>query len=125
MRNVDERADHRAETAQTLQVSNLYVADASIFPTSTGVNPMITVEAMSYMVAQRLAEKFRPVDPRSCPCCPKDSRMGQHAPHYRDFGPKVDMGPECPRFAELIELEDRDLPVTAAEVPKVLPNLKI
>ena len=43
----------------TVQVSNLYVADASIFPTSTGVNPMITVEAMSYMVAQGLAQSFK------------------------------------------------------------------
>ena len=85
---------------------------------------MITVEAMSYMVAQRLAEKFRPAAPRFCPSCPKDSRMGQHAPHYRDFC-KVDMGPVCPRFAELIEVEDRDIPVTAAAVPKVLPNLKL
>ena len=41
------------------QVSNLYVADASLFPTSTGVNPMITVEAMSYMVAQGLAQSFK------------------------------------------------------------------
>ncbi|CAL8471472.1 g11014 [Coccomyxa elongata] len=40
-------------------VSNLYVADASLFPTSTGVNPMITVEAMAYMVAEGLAEDFR------------------------------------------------------------------
>ena len=36
------------------------MADASIFPTATGVNPMITVEAMSYMVAQGLAAKFKP-----------------------------------------------------------------
>ena len=42
-----------------VQVSNLYVADASIFPTATGVNPMVTVEAMSYMVAQGLAQRFR------------------------------------------------------------------
>ena len=42
-----------------VQVSNLYVADASIFPTSTGVNPMITVEAMAYMVAQGLAQKLK------------------------------------------------------------------
>ncbi len=38
----------------------MYVADASIFPTATGVNPMITVEAMSYMVAQGLAAKLKP-----------------------------------------------------------------
>ena len=42
-----------------MQVSNLYVADASIFPTATGVNPMVTVEAMSYMVAQGLAQNFK------------------------------------------------------------------
>ena len=44
---------------RSVQVSNLYVADASIFPTATGVNPMITVEAMSYMVAQGLAQRFK------------------------------------------------------------------
>ena len=45
--------------AHAAQVSNLYVADASLFPTSTGVNPMITVEAMAYMVAQGLAQNFK------------------------------------------------------------------
>lgn len=53
---------HRASVTvlvHAAQVSNLYVADASLFPTSTGVNPMITVEAMSYMVAQGLAQKLR------------------------------------------------------------------
>ena len=45
--------------AHAVQVSNLYVADASLFPTSTGVNPMITVEAMAYMVAQGLAQTFK------------------------------------------------------------------
>ena len=45
--------------AHVVQVSNLYVADASLFPTSTGVNPMITVAAMSYLVAQGLAQKIR------------------------------------------------------------------
>ena len=42
-----------------VQVSNLYVADASLFPTSTGVNPMVTVAAMSHLVAQGLAQKIR------------------------------------------------------------------
>ena len=50
---------HNDEWTCDLQVRNLYVADASIFPTATGVNPMITVEAMSYMVAQGLAAKFK------------------------------------------------------------------
>lgn len=45
--------------AHDVQVSNLYVADASLFPTSTGVNPMVTVAAMSHLVAQGLAQKIR------------------------------------------------------------------
>lgn len=36
---------------QSWDVAGLFVADASVFPTSTGVNPMVTVEAMSYMIA--------------------------------------------------------------------------
>ena len=42
-----------------VQVSNLHVADASLFPTSAGVNPMVTVAAMSYLVAQGLAQQIR------------------------------------------------------------------
>ena len=45
--------------AHAVQVSNLYVADASLLPTSTGVNPMVTVAAMAYLVAQGLAQKIR------------------------------------------------------------------
>jgi choline dehydrogenase-like flavoprotein len=33
-------------------VRNLFVADASLFPTATGVNPMITVGALAHYVAQ-------------------------------------------------------------------------
>ncbi|EIE19802.1 FAD/NAD(P)-binding domain-containing protein, partial [Coccomyxa subellipsoidea C-169] len=43
------------ERGECWHVANLYVSDASLFPTSTGVNPMITVEAMAYMVAEGLA----------------------------------------------------------------------
>jgi choline dehydrogenase-like flavoprotein len=35
-------------------VRGLYVADASGFPTATGVNPMLSVMALSYRVAQRI-----------------------------------------------------------------------
>jgi choline dehydrogenase-like flavoprotein len=38
-------------------VSNLYVADASLFPTSVGVNPMMTVIAFARQIAGKLAEK--------------------------------------------------------------------
>ncbi|KAI9008318.1 hypothetical protein BC832DRAFT_530553 [Gaertneriomyces semiglobifer] len=37
---------------QTWEVKGLYVADASLFPTASGVNPMVTTLSMGYMVAQ-------------------------------------------------------------------------
>ncbi|MFX0592253.1 GMC family oxidoreductase N-terminal domain-containing protein [Melissospora conviva] len=43
----------------TWEVPNLVVADASTFPASLGVNPMISVEAIAYMNAQRLAAALR------------------------------------------------------------------
>jgi choline dehydrogenase-like flavoprotein len=37
---------------QSWDVRNLFVADASLFPTASGVNPMITVMALAHRVAQ-------------------------------------------------------------------------
>ena len=34
---------------------NVYVADGNLFPTSGGVNPMLTVEACALRVADRMA----------------------------------------------------------------------
>ncbi|SDL30400.1 GMC family oxidoreductase N-terminal domain-containing protein [Streptomyces indicus] len=42
----------------TWEVPNIVVADASCFPTSSGVNPMISIEAIAYMNATRLAERL-------------------------------------------------------------------
>ncbi len=43
---------------QTWDVEGLYVADGSCFPTSSGVNPMISIESIAYMTARRLAAKL-------------------------------------------------------------------
>ncbi|GAA1101921.1 GMC family oxidoreductase N-terminal domain-containing protein [Tsukamurella strandjordii] len=42
----------------TWEVPNLVVADASCFPTPSGVNPMISIEAIAYMNACRLAARL-------------------------------------------------------------------
>ena len=43
---------------ETWEVPNLVVADGSAFPTASGVNPMITIEAIAYLNARRLAERL-------------------------------------------------------------------
>lgn len=42
----------------TWDVANIVVADGSCFPTAPGVNPMVTIEAIGYMNAKRLAAQL-------------------------------------------------------------------
>ncbi|QBS39428.1 GMC family oxidoreductase [Nocardia sp. CS682] len=42
----------------TWEVANIVVADGSCFPTASGVNPMISIEAIAYMNAKRLAARL-------------------------------------------------------------------
>ncbi|MGX1806826.1 GMC family oxidoreductase [Nocardia sp. NPDC055321] len=42
----------------TWEVSNIVVADGSSFPTAPGVNPMVSIEAIAYMNATRLAARL-------------------------------------------------------------------
>jgi choline dehydrogenase-like flavoprotein len=46
------------ETGETHEVKGLYVADASAFPTSSGVNPMITIMATADHVARAMIETW-------------------------------------------------------------------
>jgi long-chain-alcohol oxidase len=43
---------------ETWEVQNLAVADGSAFPTASGVNPMITIEAIAHLNAGRLAARL-------------------------------------------------------------------
>ncbi len=43
---------------QTWEVRDLVVADASTFPTASGTNPMISIEAIAYLNASRLAARL-------------------------------------------------------------------
>ena len=47
------------ENNQTHEVSDLYVMDASAFPTASGVNPMLSVYAIAHRAATRLAARLR------------------------------------------------------------------
>ena len=40
-------------------VAGLYVADGSAFPTPSGVNPMVTIYAVSYLTAQGIADRWK------------------------------------------------------------------
>jgi choline dehydrogenase-like flavoprotein len=46
-------------TAQTWDVRDLYVMDGSSFPTASGVNPQISIQAIAHMSARQLAARLR------------------------------------------------------------------
>mmetsp|Transcript_19635 Transcript_19635/g.33047 ORF Transcript_19635/g.33047 Transcript_19635/m.33047 type:complete len:608 (+) Transcript_19635:266-2089(+) len=43
---------------ESWELKNLFLADASVFPTALGINPMITVEAISYMTSKVIMERL-------------------------------------------------------------------
>lgn len=47
-------------------VAGLYVADGSAFPTPSGVNPMISIYAISYLTAQGIALRWRAQQKKNC-----------------------------------------------------------
>ena len=42
------------EDGRVFDRPGLYVADASLFPASSGVNPMLTVMALAHVIAERV-----------------------------------------------------------------------
>ncbi|KAI9478620.1 MAG: hypothetical protein EXX96DRAFT_253826 [Benjaminiella poitrasii] len=44
-------------TGETWEVKDLFVADASVFPTASGVNPMVTTEAIALHIADSILQK--------------------------------------------------------------------
>ncbi|KAI8069895.1 hypothetical protein BC940DRAFT_317861 [Gongronella butleri] len=51
-------------TGETWEIKNLFLIDSSVLPTCVGVNPMLTIQTMSYGVTQKILQrlnfKFRP-----------------------------------------------------------------
>ncbi|KAL4422311.1 hypothetical protein ABPG75_008508 [Micractinium tetrahymenae] len=56
------------------EAAGLYCMDGSTFPTPTGVNPMITIEAIAYMLSQQLAQRL--VSQRSSAQGGSDGKQG-------------------------------------------------
>jgi choline dehydrogenase-like flavoprotein len=43
---------------ESYEIKNLFVADASVFPTASGVNPMLTIMGTSHFLAQQIKAKL-------------------------------------------------------------------
>ncbi|GLT81034.1 hypothetical protein SLA2020_524420 [Shorea laevis] len=56
---VDPRESVVNQMGETWEIEGLFIADASVFPTALGVNPMVTVQAISYCTAQSVLEFLR------------------------------------------------------------------
>jgi len=41
-------------TGETWEIDNLFVCDTSVFPTPSGVNPMVTLAGVSYGISQHI-----------------------------------------------------------------------
>nr|MDQ3034649.1 GMC family oxidoreductase [Myxococcota bacterium] len=54
----DRRRSVLDEENQVHGVPGLFVMDASCFPTASGVNPMISIEAIAHRAARALASRF-------------------------------------------------------------------
>ena len=49
-------------SGELYECENLFVADASVFPTALGINPMITVVAMAHMISENIVERLQEID---------------------------------------------------------------
>jgi choline dehydrogenase-like flavoprotein len=47
------------DTGETWEVGNLFISDASVFPTALGVNPQLTIMALSMRCAGFIEERLR------------------------------------------------------------------
>jgi choline dehydrogenase-like flavoprotein len=55
----DPRTSAVRPTGELWTAENLYVADASVFPTAPGVNPMITIMSMARRTSRSVIERLK------------------------------------------------------------------
>ncbi|KAF5184348.1 Long-chain-alcohol oxidase fao4a [Thalictrum thalictroides] len=58
---IDPKQSVVNQRGETWEVEGLFLADTSVFPTALGVNPMVTVQAISYCTAQSVMEFLKGV----------------------------------------------------------------
>ena len=56
---VNESDGPTSPSGELFECENLFIADGSVLPTSLGINPMITIEAMSHMIAQNVIQRLQ------------------------------------------------------------------
>ena len=56
---IDPKESVVDQKGETWEVEGLFVADASVFPTALGVNPMVTIQAISYCTAQSVLDVLK------------------------------------------------------------------
>ncbi len=64
---------------------NLYVMDGSILPTAVGVNPMVSISALSYTLASRIAGRLLPTETSFEPLRPENRDIPQPV-HFKSEG---------------------------------------
>jgi long-chain-alcohol oxidase len=53
------------EYGETWGCANIFICDASVFPTSSGVNPMLTVLAIADGIADSVVDRVRKIQTKS------------------------------------------------------------
>ncbi|XP_021753951.1 long-chain-alcohol oxidase FAO4A-like [Chenopodium quinoa] len=56
---IDPRTSVVNQMGESWEVEGLYLADSSVFPTALGVNPMVTIQAISYCTSQSVLEYLK------------------------------------------------------------------
>ena len=64
----DPRTSVVDDRGQSWEMPLLYIADASVFPTASGVNPMLTVLSISFVIADNILQELQSP-------CPKDHHI--------------------------------------------------